>query len=340
MAAADTSEGRGPLHCLHEAASDSTRTETPATWLNDAKDDSPRRTSGDVMESASTNDHDTGVLKDVAYSENIAREKNVQLEINGRNQTVPNLELGEATNPTESDSTSSRRKSHGTDNNSERNSKVETKPVRKCEHMIMKHGPLKDSKLKKKFKLPQDEECCIICELSDATARYASDDANRMLMEIVYPHEFYDKFQRSGKTIKEQQNSRKKQSVSKETVNFCRPAKMSPKLGRREHTSFIPATDRSDVPVNTVRYSYRKWTSTDRLESDTLPEKRMRPDQNAKHIHTQCRARENALVMTDDSEGQKLVLKGLRGWLVRRDEAIKAREAVQNFKGIKKGKIQ
>ncbi|XP_052811021.1 uncharacterized protein LOC128238805 isoform X1 [Mya arenaria] len=258
-----------------------------------------------------------------------------RVKINTKNQTVPNLHLRDRDEYGSDHVTCNeiRRQSNRL-SSSEKDVKLQA--VRKCAHMLHKNGPGRDIDLQKKFKNFKNDEVCIICEITEATANYASVEANRMLMEIVYPHDFYDKFQRSGKA-KGQSSVQKTNSVTKDSINFCRPAKLSPKLGRRGRTMLLPATDRPEPSVNTsAKDNHRTWASTERLSTDAcVPEKRWRSDAytEKKNIHTQCRERPNAVVVTDDTDGQKLVLKGLRGWLMKKEEAPRTS---RDFKDIKK----
>ncbi|KAH3735738.1 hypothetical protein DPMN_042273 [Dreissena polymorpha] len=288
-------------------------------------------------------DRQTSVDSDDA-SEGRRSKKGVKFELNGRNQTMPTMqyevnsehsnrseegpkigshENNEFTTNNEHEplTTSILTKSSSADVNLMENN-VKLPSVNKCQHMLHINGPDRDLILRKKFKQwDKPEGSCIICDIKDATAKYASVEANRILMEIVYPHRFYDKFQRSGKGKSQSGAVTRTPSFTKDAINICRQAKVSPKLGRRERT--MPATYRSSGEAShtlSARESFRKWAA-DRLEQDYTAEKRSRREEKTRHgsqeAHLRCKEKTSAFVITDDSEGQKLVLKGLKGWLMK-----------------------
>lgn len=159
--------------------------------------------------------------------------------------------------------------------------------------------------------------------ISDACSKYVPDTANRLLMEIVYPHEFYDRFQRSGKTSKVIDNLR---SQEKERINICKPVTVTQKSCRREKTtisSFQQTGSTRPVLPNTAREASRT------VNGDKTVLKRSKTDVafvgNKHEIHSHCKAKQNVVVFTDDSERQKLVLKGLKGWIVRKEDFVKNR---------------
>lgn len=268
----------------------------------------------------------------------------IEFEQNQKNQTVPKLALKEKESTFKSKQTNGKQNGvkqfifEATTNkceNGEKKSEDNSKPLKlpsmqKCEHMITTSHLNKDVKLSKHSKAMKgllEEDKCVICEITEATAQYASVEANRMLMEIVYPHEFYDKFQRSRRSKAKLADT--KVNTSTKELNICRPAKFSPKLGRRDKgsTQSLGPSNESQEPPNTLRYSYRR--ETERSDGDdTLPKKIPKKDSSSnikKEIHVHCKAKANAVVITDDSEGQKLVLKGLKGWW-KKDDSCKNKE--------------
>jgi hypothetical protein len=117
--------------------------------------------------------------------------------------------------------------------------------------------------------------------------------------------------------------------TTRDHINICKPASVTPKVWRRERTTLMQSksttSDRPD-PSNSTREAYRSKFK-ERSEQDLSPEKRIKRDKDEpkKEIHLQCKAKDNALVVTEDSGGQKLVLKGLKGWILKKDDMCKNR---------------
>lgn len=210
----------------------------------------------------------------------------------------------------------------------ETDSKVVKLPaVQTCEHMVGNISA-RDSKANKRSKLKKDvieEDKCMICETTESSTQQASAERARLLMESVYPHEFYDKFQRSRRSRARLSDTMANEIV-KEQVSICKPVKFSPKLSRRERSS---VANQENQELNTGRYSHRRL-DTDRSDmEDSLPKKIAKKESQAGHkkeVHVHCKATNTAVVITDDSERQKLVIKGLRGWLVKKDDTCKTKD--------------
>ena len=247
----------------------------------------------------------------------------IHVEQNKMNQTVPKFP------PSLQDKASRRDEEIEKVAVNETVDKKDTTPVKlpnvqKCNHLISQKDFGKDTKFGKISKIQKDivdSDKCVICEITEATAQYASVEPNRMLMEIVYPHEFYDKFQRSKKSRVRISDTK---LTTKDTLPITRPAKFSPKLGRKDRgsTNSLAAGQEASDQQNTFRFSYRR-SDTDRSELDGISPKKIPKKDNGvvkKEIHVHCRAKNNAVVITDDSEGQKLVLKGMKGWLMKKDD--------------------
>ena len=200
-------------------------------------------------------------------------------------------------------------------------------PNIKCEHILAGRDIPSNKAHSGADDINSGSEKCMVCEITEATAKYASVEANRLLLEIVYPHEFYDKFQRSGKRAR-LNRSQRNLDISKESINICKPAAVAPKVWRRERTTTVlPSqsitSDRPDPP-NSMRDTYRTKVG-ERSEQDLSPQKRIKTDkdESKKEIHLQCKAKDNALIVTENSGGQKLVLKGLKGWILKKDDLCK-----------------
>lgn len=196
----------------------------------------------------------------------------------------------------------------------------------KCEHMLALQTYSEDDSLMNnciRKNMKNNPNKCMICEVTEATAKYASVKANRLLLEIVYPHEFYDKFQRSGKRTKVGSSH-----TTKSQISMCKPAPVAEKPWRREKTILLSSRSNArenQAPPNTARESFGT-KFREKSDHDLSPQKRIKRDgdnESRKEIHLQCKAKSNALVVTDDSEGQKLVLKGLKGWILKKDDNCK-----------------
>lgn len=198
-------------------------------------------------------------------------------------------------------------------------------PELKCKHQATTASLLnhKDNQ----YKIPQwqrnldtDPGKCVICEITEATAKFASVESNRLLLEIVYPHEFYDKFSRAAKKV--QNNS----SETKDSISICKPVKVLRKP-RREKTFSQPQISDRNNPTNTPIES--EPVDPPEADQELSPEKKRRRELAEtpckKAVHVQCKARSNAVVITDDTDGQRMVLRGLRGWIMRKEDSCKDR---------------
>lgn len=203
-------------------------------------------------------------------------------------------------------------------------------PDVKCKHMFAMQVSASNKKHNINANFTNDPDKYMICELTEATAQFTSVEANRLLLEIVYPHEFYDRFQRSGKRTKYDvsQCTQDLDRDNSEPINTCKTVKMTPKWWRREKsliTGFQPGKNDSSDPSIALRDIVR---NIHRQHSDIIlnAETRFKRESDVelkKEIHLQCKARDNALVVTDDSKGQSMVLRGLKGWIMKKDDTCK-----------------
>ncbi|KAL4233113.1 hypothetical protein ACF0H5_007798 [Mactra antiquata] len=144
-------------------------------------------------------------------------------------------------------------------------------------------------------------------------------EAKRLLPDIVYPREYYDQYQRSGRRAKGDTNSKIVESP-KVPIAICKPVKVGNKAVRRERSTFSFKPSVAEKLAITERTKHVQNESTD---ADQSPQKRIKTEREIvikKEIHMQCKAKRNALVITDDSEGQKMVLKGLKGWIAKKED--------------------
>lgn len=220
------------------------------------------------------------------------------------------------------DSLSNRRVGYGSpiSPNDEGSSKF---PDVKCKHMFAMNVSASKKPHKINTNIANDSDKCMICEITET---------NRLLLELVYPHDFYDRFQRSGKRTRYDvnQSTQHLDRENSEPINICKTVKMAPKLWRRE-TTFVTGLntgkpDSSD-PSNALRDTFRN-IHRQHSESALNPETRFKREGEVefkKEIHLQCKARNNALVVTDDSKGQSMVLRGPKGWIMKKDDTCRSK---------------
>ena len=198
-----------------------------------------------------------------------------------------------------------------------------------CKHGTIDYTPKKGeasyqnaSQGQKADKTPRK---CILCDINGASVRTRAiqTDSDKLLSELIYPYEFYDRFSRADK----RQNDEK----TKEVISICQPAKVvqRPTTPMRM-TPVIPApvsspeiSDKDSAKESPREVPKRSPIETGEVESERRKDKRAKrveylyePRENFKtEFHEHCGNTLNALIVSEHTEGQKRSLHGMKGYL-------------------------
>ena len=163
-------------------------------------------------------------------------------------------------------------------------------------------------------------EKCLICEISKAAEKFTSFDTNRFLVEILYPHDFYDKYSRSRRR-KAQTDSSTYQIPIIKPVKVVRKQNTPKSLMLNENVDdyqSIPQNSPVDDIVvhhdDTPGKAMGQLSPKSRLFGYTGQEKSL--------IHSKCREGTQAVFIIENADHEKPQLKGLKG-TVRRENCFK-----------------
>ena len=203
-----------------------------------------------------------------------------------------------------------------------------------CVHGNINLTPRKGESLYQTLKQGQKRDTtprkCILCDINGASfkTKTTESDYDKLLVEIIYPHEFYDRYSRAGKKTND--------IKEKEVISICHPAKVLPKPKPRPKMSPVPsaptstpeATDRPGTEGLQDEHAIKEVVTGEIEDENDKTEKHKyylyEPRETIKtEFHEHCRGRLNDLVIAEHTEDQKRLLRGMKGYLSHRDKDAK-----------------
>ena len=176
---------------------------------------------------------------------------------------------------------------------------------------------------------------CILCDIDGASTRNKAvqTDVDKLLVEIVYPHEYYDRYSRAGKKLAD--------TKEKEVISICQPVKVVQKPPpQRKMSPVIPVPASTPVSSADGNKSGRKEIESGEIENENTHdkhEKRIKfsyePRENTKtEFHGHCAHTLNTLIVTADESGGQKSLHGMKGCVVQKEGRVYTKEHVKKCK--------
>ena len=216
-----------------------------------------------------------------------------------------------------------------------------------CKHGNINYTPRKGDTLyqssspgQKSDKIPRK---CILCDINGASVRTKAvqTDSDKLLSELIYPYEFYDRFSRADK--------RQNEEKTKEVIPICQPVNVVQKpTTPKRMTPLIPVpastpeiSDKESMKESPLEAPKHSPVDTGEVEKEVRKEKQEKrvqylyePKENLKtEFHGDCGNTMNALVVTEHAEGHKRTLPGMKGYFQQQQKDAKSlQKAVKQCK--------
>ena len=216
-----------------------------------------------------------------------------------------------------------------------------------CKHGTIDYTPRKGDAAQQVQKADKTPRKCILCDINGASVRTKAiqTDSDKLLSELIYPYEFYDRFSRADK----RQNDEKTKEVisivqqAKVVERPITPMRVTPVIHVPDST---PSTsDKGSTKESTPRAPKPSPIETGEVENEkeTRKEKKVKrlkrveylyePRDNFKtEFHEHCGNTLNALVVSEHTEGQKRTLPGLKGYFQQQKDAKTSPKAIKQCK--------
>lgn len=162
---------------------------------------------------------------------------------------------------------------------------------------------------------------CFLCDIKGASIKNKSvqTDPDKLLSELIYPYEYYDRYSRENRT----QTAEK----AKEVIPICQQVKViqKPRPPSRKSSPVMAVPTTTPVFVDLPKESPKRPVVKARETEDESPcssEKKEKtiqylyqPRENIKtEFHDNCGNSINALIITENTDGQKGTLRGMKGY--------------------------
>ena len=175
---------------------------------------------------------------------------------------------------------------------------------------------------------------CILCDINVASTKNKAiqTDVDKLLVEIVYPHEFYDRYSRASKKLRD--------IKEKEVISICQPLKVVQKPQHQRISSPIipvPTTTpdiilEGDKPIIKEIESGEIENEDDRHKTEKRMQFTYEPRENTKtEFHGHCGNALNTLIVTEHTDNQKPSV-GMKGYALHKDAKIYPKEYVKRCK--------
>ena len=223
-----------------------------------------------------------------------------------------------------------------------------------CKHGTIDYTPRKGDasyqnaqQVQKADKTPRK---CILCDINGASVRTKAvqTDSDKLLSELIYPYEFYDRFSRADKRQNNEEKTKEVISIVQQAKVVERPItpmRVTPVIHVPDST---PSTsDKGSTKESTPRAPKPSPIETDEVENEkeTRKEKKVKrlkrveylyePRDNFKtEFHEHCGNTLNALVVSEHTEGQNRTLPGLKGYFQQQKDAKTSPKAIKQCKYV------